>query len=225
MESHPLPSLVQTRLRSVASAVAGIVESHSHVITAPRGIHEALDRKTVTSTARRALIVWAANSALHDPVLGHGVEISEVGQLGFDIVISDDETEESYAFRVRKAEVDRFNRLVVTTDSDSFVAKLMPPPPSFDDLDETGSIPDVGPIDRGTTHLWFLAYLVNPMTHTFSRLAAGRPTGYTNATSPYRLVLTDTVEIDLTLTPPPAFRGDRDDLFEDQERPDEGTGG
>jgi len=219
--SHLPPATVEV-LTAFVQELDGRVQADLHSVDRARRQHEAFRRNYLVMDNLRALVCYHAGQAA-DVIVG--VEVEELGSGGWEAVITADG--QRHTFRWKKAELDQYGRLVVTTNSDSFLSKRIVTKSqqrSLFDVDEPSVEEPV--TDEHGNEVWVLAYLINHPLLTFRKILAAWPSGFRNDKAPFKLILEDQLEIDLGSFTPPAFPKSDDDLFadEDDER-GEGLGG
>lgn len=194
--SHSLPDEVAGRLQALIWSMEEGLQADGHAVGKGMAAHAAFDQQCVGSHLTRALVRAEAVGARVA-----GVRIESLPNLGCEIVITHEGV--TYRFRLRRAEERSSGLLVVSTSSDSFLTKSVRSATLFDDEVVWEAEQD---------QQWVLAYTINPVTRTFSRIEAGYPTGFANSTSPYRLVMEQRVAFSLAAPTPPSFPGGSDDL-------------
>jgi hypothetical protein len=214
-----LPVEVVQILTTFLQRLDALVQSDVYTVVKARREHDAFGRNHVVMTLHRALVCrLAADAAASIP----GITIEELGSSGWEAVVRAEGR--TNAFRWKKADIDTYGRLVVTTDSDSLLSRRLINRSQQLSLFETGDAPLPGPVvDDDGNEMWVLAYLLDRTTLGFRRIATAWPSGFSNRSAPYKLVLEDQRDIELIPPVPPSFPRDDDDLFEDDH--DEGETG
>jgi hypothetical protein len=191
--SH-LPDPVMDKLRYVVRELDEGLQAGTHKVSQAIAVDSAFNEGYVDSNLTRALVCSIIRSV-------PGVSVEELSNGGCELGISHKGIERR--FRLRRAERDSRNFLVVKVSSDSFLAQKVRNPTLFDQ--EPMEVIE-------TNELWVLAYLMNRPTRTLLEVFAARPTGLLGDEPPYKLEFGAMVEIPISAPIPPRFRQEDEDL-------------